>query len=744
METLRMKKIFLFTFAVVLFIGTVPALAQTATQVAKLVATDMAEEDNFGFSVAVSGDTAVVGARFDDAAGSNSGSAYVFVRNPSDGTWTQQAKLTAMGAAAGDNFGFSVSVDGDTAVVGAYQDDDAGSTSGSAYVFTRSGSTWTQQAKLTAADAATGDHFGFSVAVSGDTAVVGARFDDFRATNSGSAYIFTRSGSTWIQQAKLTASDGAFVDLFGSSVAINVDTIVVGAKNDDDAGSNSGSAYVFTRSGTMWSQQVKLTAGDAAAGDNFGISVAVSGDTAVIGAFLDDDASSQSGSAYVFSRSGSTWTQQSKLTAADAALADQFGISVSVSGDTAVVGAYSDDDAGFQSGSAYVFSRSGSTWTQQAKLTAADAATGDRFGISVSVSGDTAVVGANQDDDAGANSGSAYVFSLTPPNTPPVAEAGPDQTVECTSPSGASVTLDGSGSTDPDGDLLTYTWDGPFGMATGESPIVNMPMNTSPTIANVTLTVSDSTETNTDNVIITVQDTTPPAITAPDDVSVEQTSFSGTSVTLGTPTVSDICDANPVVTNDAPALFPQGSTTVTWTATDASGNFNTAKQTVTVLDTTAPTVRAKLRKKKGCFRVKFSAIDNIDTDPTIVALLNGVSVTNGQLVKLKHDDGSSDDDSNDDDSSDDDSSGACGDITLAGSSFTLKVTATDDSGNVGTESDTFVFPSRHGDDCSSDDRKLKKKLKKLKKKWRKRYSNNNRKGSKMWRKWMKLRKKCRK
>ncbi len=260
----------------------------------------------------------------DDDAGSESGSAYVFVRSGT--TWSQQAKLTAFDAAAIDQFGYSVAISGDTAIVGAYGDDDAGSASGSAYVFVRSGTTWSQQAKLTALDAAASDQFGYSVAISGDTAIVGAYLDDDAGSASGSAYVFVRSGTTWSQQAKLTASDGAASDLFGYSVAISGDTAIVGAYGDDDAGSDSGSAYVFVRSGTTWSQQAKLTALDAAAVDCFGYSVAISGDTAIVGAYLDDDAGSASGSAYVFVRSGTTWSQQAKLTASDGAASDQFGI----------------------------------------------------------------------------------------------------------------------------------------------------------------------------------------------------------------------------------------------------------------------------------------------------------------------------------------------------------------------------------------------------------------------------------
>ena len=345
----------------------------------------------------------------------DSGSAYVFTRNGS--TWTQQAKLTASDAAIWDNFGFSVSVSGDTVVVGVYGDDVALTDSGSAYIFTRSGSTWTSQAKLTASDAAAGDYFGWSVSVSGDTAVIGAIGNDGVGGNSGSAYVFTRSGSTWTQQAKLTASDAAASDYFGWSVSVSGDTAVVGADLDDDGGDKSGSAYVFTRIGSTWTQQQKLTASDAAAWGLFGYSVSVSGDTAVVGAAGDKWEGGNSGSAYVFTRSGSTWTQQAKLTASDATSWYCFGCSVSVSGDTAVVGAHRDDDGGIRSGSAYVFTRIGSTWTQQAKLTASDAAADDLFGFSVATDGGRVVVGAPPNDDPETASGAAYVFSLIPDAT---------------------------------------------------------------------------------------------------------------------------------------------------------------------------------------------------------------------------------------------------------------------------------------------------------------------------------------
>ncbi|MFQ5495848.1 MAG: FG-GAP repeat protein, partial [Phycisphaerae bacterium] len=285
--------------------------------------------------------------------------------------FTQQAKLTAADAAGGDQFGWSVSISGDMAAIGAYRDDDACPAdplceSGSAYVFVRTGAVWNQHTKLTAADAAANALFGYSVSINGDTAVIGSPYDDEAGTDSGSVYMFSTVDcqadgipdecqlagndcnangipddcefSQLFQQAKLTADDAAAIDYFGFSVSISGNTAVIGANLDDDAGVESGSAYVFVRSGTVWIQQAKLTAADATALDEFGRSVSISGDTVVIGARGDDDAGPSSGSAYVYVRNGTVWTQQAKLTAADAAAADEFGSSVSISGDTAVIG----------------------------------------------------------------------------------------------------------------------------------------------------------------------------------------------------------------------------------------------------------------------------------------------------------------------------------------------------------------------------------------------------------------------
>jgi FG-GAP repeat len=367
----------------------------------KLTAFDTEASDALGTTVSISGNTAIVGAPRDDDKGIGSGSAYIFVQ--SNNSWTQQAKLTTTDGA--ETFGFSVAIRGDTAIVGAPRNE-----AGSAYIFVRNDDTWTQQTKLTATDSAVDDFFGVSVAISGETVLIGALKDDDKGESSGSAYIFQRLGGAWVQQAKLTADDGAAGDVFGSSVALSEDTAIVGAFGDDDTGERSGSAYSFVRRGDAWTQQAKLTADDGEATHFFGTSVSLSGNTAIVGA-NDFDRSDASGAAYIFVRSGDTWTQQTKLNPNDGAGEDAFGTSVAVSEDTVIVGAPGDDDKGKSSGSAYIFVRSRDKWIQQNKLTALDGAIGDGFGESVALSENTAIVGVPGNDDRGEGSGAVYVFS---------------------------------------------------------------------------------------------------------------------------------------------------------------------------------------------------------------------------------------------------------------------------------------------------------------------------------------------
>ena len=380
-------------------LSTAPAYADLGDQLFKLLAKDGAMSDNFGLSVAISGDIAIVGARLDDDNGGNSGSAYLF-----DTTTGQQiAKLLPNDGATGDQFGRSVAISGATAIVGAVYDDDSGGFSGSAYLFDTT--TGRQIAKLLADDGAAEDFFGASVAISGATAIVGAWLDDDNGTASGSAYLFDTT--TGQQIAKLLPNDGATNDFFGHSVAISGTTAIVGSHADDDNGSSSGSAYLFD---TATGQQIaKLLPEDGAADDWFGFSVAISGTTAIVGAFLDDDNGPESGSAYLFDTT--TGKQIAKLLPDDGAADDRFGFSVAIKGATAMVGAYKDDDNGDWSGSAYLFDTT--TGQQLAKLLPDDGAADDRFGFSVAIKGATAMVGAYKDDDNGDWSGSAYLFDTT-------------------------------------------------------------------------------------------------------------------------------------------------------------------------------------------------------------------------------------------------------------------------------------------------------------------------------------------
>jgi hypothetical protein len=384
--------------------------------VAHLFAADGAAFDYFGSSVAISGDTAIVGAAIDNTSrGTNAGSAYVFVR--SGEIWSPQAHLFASDGAAFDEFGLYVAISGDTAVVGIWSDDTVGGMdAGSASVFVRNGDIWTEEAHLFASDGEAGDNFGTPVSISGDTIIVGAPFDDTLAgTDAGSAYVFVRNDGAWTEQAHLFASDGEAFDGFGWA-AISGDTAIVTADRDDTPdGTDAGSAYVFVRNGDVWMEEAHLFASDGAADDLFGASVAVADDTVVVGSSADDTRDGiDAGSAYVFVRNAGVWTEQDHLFASDGAAEEYFAIDVSISGDMVAVGTPRDDiQGGINAGSAYVFARNGDVWTVEAHLFASDGAADDRFGFSIEMSDDTIVVGAWLDNTlGGTDAGSAYIFDL--------------------------------------------------------------------------------------------------------------------------------------------------------------------------------------------------------------------------------------------------------------------------------------------------------------------------------------------
>lgn len=418
-------------------------------QQAYLKASNVESSDEFGTAVAISGDTLVVGVPNEDSAAtgvngnqgngaSNSGAAYVFVRNGS--TWTQQAYLKASNTNGTDLFGTAVAISGDTIAIGARLEDSAatgvdgdhtnntGTDSGAAYIFTRSGTTWTQQAYIKASNTGRSDDFGISLSLSGDTLVVGAPGEDSNATGvdgdqsnnlaggSGAAYVFVRHGTVWNQQAYIKASDSGFGYGFGACVSVSDNTIAVGAYG---AANSSGAAYVFTRDGENWSQQARLQGSNVEAGDLFGEKLALSEGTLVVSGRYEDSGTTginstpdetgyNSGAAYVFERSASGWEQKAYLKASNTQSSAEFGTSVAVaSGNRIVVGAPFDGD----SGTVYVFVRNRSGWSQQTLKKSSAPIFNDRFGGAVAASGDTAVAGAVLEDYGGTSSGAAYVFT---------------------------------------------------------------------------------------------------------------------------------------------------------------------------------------------------------------------------------------------------------------------------------------------------------------------------------------------
>ena len=430
-------------------------------ETAKLLASDGDVDARFGTATAISGDTAVIGAIWDDELMGQAGAVYVF--GLEDDAWVEQVKLLASNGGPFQYFGYSTAISAGTVVVGSLHGHISGVESGAAYVFQEPPGGWDsvpspleESARLIFSEPDEDDNFGSSVSVSGDVIVAGASGDDDIGVDSGAAYVFRFDGSTWVEEAKLTASDGAAGDAFGSCVSIFEDTIVVAAFRTDAAGTDSGSAYVFRFNGGGWVEEVKLVASDGAEGDRFGGSAAIAGDTIVIGAHRADALGQNSGAAYVFEEPPGGWSavpsplnETAKLTASDGGGGDGFGGTVAISGDAAVIGAYGGSDFGALSGSAYVFRQDGPGWIEQAKLTASDGAAGDRFGT-VAVSDDIAVIGASLDDDSGYNSGSAYVFEL-PPRGPAITDPPADQTVFVGEPASFSVTAEDPGP-------LGYQW----------------------------------------------------------------------------------------------------------------------------------------------------------------------------------------------------------------------------------------------------------------------------------------------
>jgi hypothetical protein len=462
------QRIFILSVLVLLWSALVPGVASSqqdsiVKSVTKLFNKEKeSAKDNFGHAVAVDGSTLVVGAYRDGP--NDSGSVYLTgYTDAQNGNDAPSTKLIQNDdAESRDRFGNSVDISGDALVVGAYYDSINGTHSGSAYVM-RVANDYTsltlsssgEQSILTPSDPVAGSQFGYSIAVSGNTVVVGA-------DRGEAVYVFDYNGSSWVEKAKLVASDAQGVERFGTSVAVDGDTIVVGAIYGRKGDLQTGSVYVFSYNGSDWVEETELFADDLKADDQFGYSVAIDDDTILVGARLHDEGEEDSGAAYMFRRNAGTWIEEAKLIGSGLSAGARFGHSVGLSGNTAVVGAYKNDlNLLVDTGSAYLFRFDGAEW-QPKDMLPFEVTGGEEFGCAVAISGDIVVVGAHEDDDLDGDgetmldAGSVYVFTL---NQPPVAEAGADREVE----EGSQITLDGSQSYDPDYDTLEYLWTQPGG-----------------------------------------------------------------------------------------------------------------------------------------------------------------------------------------------------------------------------------------------------------------------------------------
>ena len=404
----------------------------------KLAAGDAGAGDEFGFDVDIDGATAIVGAPLENE---QTGAAYVFVRDGD--SWVQEAKLVAYDGLAGDRFGWSVALSGDTALVGAYLKDDGGIDGGAAYAFRRTGTTWASAVKLprTAHRAQGQENFGVAVEIEGDRALVAAYLDDLDPGDAevlpvGSVTVYERApaigpGDVWTEGALLVASDGAANDRFGRSIALSGDTALIGAYQDDDGGNASGSAYVFVRGPSGWSEQQKLVPQDHEAGDWFGYAVSLLGDRALIGAPLADLAGDASGAAITFTRSGTSWSEEGLLVHEDIAAGDEYGFATDLAGELAIVGARHDVNELLTLGAAYVFRQSATrsvAFDDPVVLRAGDAEVDDEFGYAVATDGLGVVVGARFEDEGGDGAGAVYSYVVTPP---PYRSYCPDEGLEC-------------------------------------------------------------------------------------------------------------------------------------------------------------------------------------------------------------------------------------------------------------------------------------------------------------------------
>ncbi len=414
-----------------LFLFPTILFAQPFAEQTIITASDGEINDMFGNALSIRGNIAVIGTPQDDDIANNAGAVYVYERTGTN--WNFVQKLTASDGEEADMLGTSVDIDGDYIVAGAYQAVGNTGNTGAAYIYKFNGTNWEFKQKIYASDGESADNFGKSIAISGDYIVAGADNEDF---GSGAAYVFHRTDETWSQIAKLQEDDEETMDYFACSVDIDGDFIAAGSWQNNEAGSNSGAVYVFRNNSGTWEQYTKLVHNNAVVDDALGYSVAISGNYIVAGAHAKDAAK---GAAYVFYNDNGTWTQQAKLTASNAANEDYFGKAVCISSDYIISAAQRHDETKSDEGAVYLYVRDGTDWSQQKIFTASDASDTGLYGYTVAIDGEYALVSTVQEngkvyvlapENTGINSFDKDIFSVFPNPAGKIIHINSNKTVE--------------------------------------------------------------------------------------------------------------------------------------------------------------------------------------------------------------------------------------------------------------------------------------------------------------------------
>ena len=551
------------------------------SEMVKLNSSGYDPDARFGTSVAISGEYAIIGAPKSDKNNTNAGAAFIYFLK--DGEWNLVQTIQGSDTKSFDLFGQAVAIDKNYIVVGAYAHDYKNTNSGAAYIFKNQNGIWTELKKLTASDPGENDNFAYSVAISGDNILIGANGKDANGIDIGTAYIYKNSGDTWLETAKLYASDKTEKDLFGYSVSIAGDYALIGAYKNDDKGADCGSAYFFKNTADIWTEVLKVVPADLVQDDRFGFSVSISPSNAIIGSPGRDLINAQDiGKAYFYKNISGVWTQVSETGQEKPAAYNNFGGAVSISEKSAVVSSYYDDERGDDSGAAFFYSYESDSWIFKNKITASDASVDDKFGWAVSLIDDYGIIGAYGNDDTGEDAGASYIYtsklaiSFHPKDTTICSGSSFIFSIKATGAESYQWEVDSTGTFIPLTDNSVY-----LNTETHALTIFKTTEKMDGFKFRCTITGKGQTQTSKAAVLSTL-DNISPEITCVDDFFIDKIKdteqYSITTKEFDPEEVSDNCGILSITNNITGtntlngAKLPVGTTNVVWTVTDKAGN----------------------------------------------------------------------------------------------------------------------------------------------------------------------------